>query len=395
MGAPGDSRARMRQGRGSDGAGMRLSPEPKTQETTEASDMTKTTQSTDGKKTPAGNPAGSPAGSPSLVRMAHDWRAKGHAVGLAFVMRTWGSSPRQPGSLMIVRDDMRVEGSVSGGCVEGAVIDAAVNSMKRGTGERLEFGVSDAMAWEVGLSCGGRIEVLVSPVGDGGLDDDALGGLASDIETRKPVEIALDAKTGKRLAVDGASAGGAGGATPLGRSGVSEDGERFHFRADPPPRVIIVGGVHITQFLAPMAQQSGFDVIVIDPRQLFADADRFVGVTLMSDWPDEAMARIAPDAHSAVVTLTHDPKIDDPGLVAALNSDAFYIGCLGSRRTHAARLERLGAAGFKKAQLDRLDGPAGLDIGARTPAEIAVSVLAQIIASHRAPRAGAMAGARG
>ena len=148
----------------------------------------------------------------------------------------------------------------------------------------------------------------------------------------------------------------------------------------PPRRIIVVGGVHITQFLAPMARQAGYDVVIIDPRAVFSAAERFPESECLTAWPDEAMAELGLDSRTAVVTLTHDPKIDDPGLQAALASDAFYIGCLGSRRTHAARCGRLSEAGQSDAQLARLHGPVGLDIGARTPAEIAVSILAQIIA---------------
>ena len=148
----------------------------------------------------------------------------------------------------------------------------------------------------------------------------------------------------------------------------------------PPRRIIVVGGVHITQFLAPMAQQAGYDVVIIDPRAVFSAAERFPESACLTAWPDEAMAELGLDSRTAVVTLTHDPKIDDPGLQAALVSDVFYIGCLGSRRTHAARCERLSEAGYSDSQLARIHGPVGLDIGARTPAEIAVSILAQIIA---------------
>jgi len=187
-----------------------------------------------------------------LFRTACEWRDAGHGVALAFVMSTWGSSPRQPGSVMIIRDDMKVEGSVSGGCVEGAVIEAGLNAMSGGVGQRLEFGVSDAMAWEVGLSCGGRIEVLVTPVGEGGVDDKTLGQIAHDIEGRIPIEmvfatgaagvagdgVAVAAGDGAAgVAVDGATDSAAGqnagklmeyvASTPIGRSGPSEDGARF------------------------------------------------------------------------------------------------------------------------------------------------------------------------
>ena len=308
----------------------------------------------------------------ALIIRAKAWKDAGHGVALAFVMETWGSSPRPVGSVMVIRDDMAVEGSVSGGCVEGAVIDAAIESLTTGAGQRLDFGVADAKAWEVGLSCGGRIAVLVTPIAEGGLPGEALGDLAGDIVARRAGAVTFDAANGVRLersSEDGEMV-----------SALSDDESSFTFRQVPPRRVVIIGGVHITQFLAPMARQAGYDVVVIDPRAVFSAAERFPGSDCRTAWPDEAMAELGLDTRTAVVTLTHDPKIDDPGLRAALASDAFYIGCLGSRRTHAARCERLAEAGFSKADLARLHGPVGLDIGARTPAEIAVSILAQMIA---------------
>lgn len=169
------------------------------------------------------------------------------------------------------------------------------------------------------------------------------------------------------------------------RSGeIALDGRRcFVLVQNPPARLMIVGAVHISQSLAPMAAMAGYDVTVIDPRRAFATADRFPGVKLRHDWPDEAMAELAPDVRSAVVTLTHDPKLDDPALIAALRTPVFYIGALGSKKTHAGRLKRLAAAGFGEADFARIHGPAGLDIGAKSPAEIAVSVLAQLTAARR------------
>ncbi|MEX2008706.1 MAG: XdhC family protein [Dongiaceae bacterium] len=166
------------------------------------------------------------------------------------------------------------------------------------------------------------------------------------------------------------------------RSGMIEAGGRrlFLHVFNPPARLILVGAVHIAQALAPMAALAGYGVAVIDPRRAFASDARFPDVALIGDWPDEAMAALSPDRRTAVVTLTHDPKLDDPALQVALRSDAFYIGSLGSRRTHAARLERLRAAGFGDSELARIHGPVGLAIGAASPAEIAVSILAQITA---------------
>jgi xanthine dehydrogenase accessory factor len=154
----------------------------------------------------------------------------------------------------------------------------------------------------------------------------------------------------------------------------------------PPLRLIVVGAVHIAQTLARMAVQAGYDVTIIDPRSAFASEERFPGVTLATDWPDEVLPALRPDKRTAIVTLTHDPKIDDPALQAALRSDAFYIGALGSRRTHAKRGERLESAGFGPTAFARIHGPVGLDIGALTPGEIAVSILAQITAILRRDR---------
>ena len=235
--------------------------------------------------------------------------------------------------------------------------------------------MADARAWEVGLSCGGRIAVLVTPVAAAGLPPEVLSALVSDIGSRRSSTLGFDAETG---AVQDAAKADDGE-----HSFLSDDEASFILRQVPPCRVFVVGGVHITQFLAPMARQAGYDVTIIDPREVFSTAERFPGSACLTAWPDEAMEGLKPDARTAVVTLTHDPKIDDPGLVEALRSDAFYIGCLGSRRTHAARCERLAEAGFSAGDLARLHGPAGLDIGAKTPAEIAVSILAQMIDVER------------
>lgn len=313
----------------------------------------------------------------ALLIKAAEWHAAGHGVALALVMQTWGSSPRPAGSVMIIRDDQLIEGSVSGGCVEGAVIEAAGEAIASGQGQRLDFGVADATAWEVGLSCGGRIAVLVVPIAAGGIDAGRLGDLAANLRAREPVMLCLDAATGAWL--------DAGKEAGPDVSGIDPETGHFYLIQKPPRRVIVIGGVHITQFLAPMARLAGYDVMVIDPRAAFTAPERFPDIATHTGWPDEVMQDTRPDANTAIVTLTHDPKIDDPGLEAALSSEAFYIACLGSRRTHAARLERLAAKGFDQAQLARLQGPAGLDIGAKTPAEIAVSILAQMIAAERKP----------
>jgi xanthine dehydrogenase accessory factor len=195
------------------------------------------------------------------------------------------------------------------------------------------------------------------------------------------------------LALDGATVGAAREALRHNRSGSIKvgDGALFVHVFNPPLRLVIVGAVHIAQALAPIAALAGYDVTVIDPRGAFATEARFPGVTLTDEWPDDAMKRLAPDARTAVVTLTHDPKLDDPALQIALRSEAFYIGSLGSKKTHASRLQRLTEAGFTPAEMARIHGPIGLPLGGRAPAEIAIAVMAQVIQALHAAPAGAAA----
>lgn len=297
-----------------------------------------------------------------LLARAADWRAAGHRLAIATVVRTWGSAPRRVGSLLIVRDDGLFEGSVSGGCVEGAVIEAARARMERGGGELLTFGVASETAWEVGLACGGEIAILVQAVAPGGFPPELLDRLAAERAAGRPLTLAADFASGRT---------------------VEGDSGDFVHRFDPPLRLMLVGAVHISQALAPMASALGHQVMIVDPRGAFAAGPRFAGFAVDSRWPDEALADWAPDAASAVVTLTHDPKLDDVALAAALRTPAYYIAALGSRKTHAARLERLAAQGFAPDDLARIHGPAGLDIGAANPAEIALSVAAQMTAAWR------------
>ncbi len=217
---------------------------------------------------------------------------------------------------------------------------------------------------------------------------------------KRPVALVTDLSSGRQRLVDPKDStgdldlaedmiGAAREALREDRSGVldASDGKLFVQVFTPPLRLVIVGAVHIAQALAPMASLAGYEVTVIDPRRAFATAERFPGVTITDDWPDEALERIAPDYRTAVVTLTHDPKLDDAALAVALRSEVFYIGCLGSQKTHGARLKRLRRAGFGDADMARIHGPIGLDLGGRLPAEIAVATLAQItqIRHGRAP----------
>lgn len=333
----------------------------------------------------------------AVVTQALAWRQAGRKVALATVARTWGSSPRPAGSKLAVNEATEFVGSVSGGCIEGAVIQDALEVMATGESRMLEFGVSDETAWEVGLACGGKIEVFVEAVDPGagrGVAHAVLEELLAVRRARRAA-VLVTPLDGSPHRVVAAGAGDALAGDPLAaaiaqvaRRDQAEvvDGAGGAVLLEPqsaPLRLIVVGAVHAAQPLAEMAALSGFAVTIVDPRRAFATAARFPGQSLVVSWPEAALTELAPDERTAVVALTHDPKIDDPALVAALRSPAFYIGCLGSRKTHGARRTRLGERGIDAAALDRLHGPVGLRIGARTPAEIAVSILAEIIAALR------------
>jgi xanthine dehydrogenase accessory factor len=313
----------------------------------------------------------------SLERMpelALDWHRAGKGAVLATVVETWGSAPRAVGAQMVVSGAGEMEGSVSGGCVEGAVVVEAMELVGTGAATLLEFGVSDDEAFAVGLACGGRIRVLLEPVG-GALPVAVLDELVAARAARRPVAYVADLE-GDTRRLDGPEDWA--GRFRMDRSGVEEDGRTFVHVHNPPLRMVIVGAVHIAQALVPMARIAGHDVTVIDPRPAFGAAARFPGVEIVEEWPDEALGAVGLDARTAVVTLTHDPKLDDPAIRAALGSDVYYLGCLGSTRTHAKRVARLQEAGFSSDAIARIHAPVGLDIGARGPGEIAVSVLAEV-----------------
>ncbi len=286
---------------------------------------------------------------------------QGAPMALATVVSTWGSAPRPRGSHMLVHADGRMEGSVSGGCVEGDVLALAAEVIASGRSERRRYGVADGAAWEVGLPCGGTIEVLVQPVGDDGFP----GGLFDAIDTARNegrgVTVHTDLETGRS------------GLAPI----VGGTDFANHYSAS--RQLLIVGAVQIAQALAKIAATLGVSTTVIDPRGRFLTPERFPQVRLDDRWPDEAVSSYRPGASTAVITLSHDPKIDDPALIAALAAPTGYIAALGSRRSHAARLDRLAAQGIAAADLARIEGPAGIDIGALGAAEIALSVAAGMV----------------
>lgn len=327
------------------------------------------------------------AGFDRIPETALLWHREGRGAVLATVVQTWGSAPRPVGSQLVVSGSGQMTGSVSGGCVEGAVVQEAAEALKDGRPRLLTFGVADDDAFAVGLACGGTIRVLVEPVGPskGGLPEATLADLVAARAARQPVALLVHPELTERRLTAGPGdekADEIAARMRSDRSGMEEDGWFIGIH-NPPLRMAIVGAVHIAQPLVAMARACGYDPTLIDPRGAFGSADRFPGETILDEWPDEAMALFAPDQRAAVVTLTHDPKLDDPALMAALQSDAFYVGCLGSTRTHAKRLERLRAAGVTESQIARLHAPVGLDIGAKSPAEIAVSIIAEITRTLR------------
>lgn len=296
----------------------------------------------------------------SVLAAADAWR--GARMALATVVTTWGSAPRPRGSHLLVHADGRFEGSVSGGCVETDILQTAAEVIAGAPAIVKDYGVADAAAWEVGLPCGGQIAVLVQPVSATGFPPALFDAIREARAEGRPLEVGTDLATGQ-------SAIGAGG---------------FVNRYDPPRRLLIVGAVQIAQALAGLARELGIATTVIDPRGRFLTEERFPHVTLDDRWPDEAVTALRPDPATAVVTLSHDPKIDDAALIAALAHPSGYVAALGSRRSHAARLERLGAAGVSAQDLARIEGPAGLSIGAIGPSEIALSIAAAMVKTFHA-----------
>ncbi len=313
-----------------------------------------------------------------IPEIALKWHQDGTGAVLATVVKTWGSAPRRVGSQLVISGKGDIQGSVSGGCVEGAVIMEAMDVLESGAGKMLEFGVSDEDAFAVGLACGGTIRVWIEPVG-AALPEALLTDLVAARAAREPVAYVINTDTGdRRLDRSGHESRFA-----MDRSGFEDDEATFVGIHNPPLRMVIVGAVHIAQALVKMARITGYDPYIIDPREAFASEARFPGETILTDWPDEAVDEIGLDTRTALVLLTHDPKLYDPALERALTSKCFYIGALGSTRTHAKRVERLSKTGYTDDQIARIHGPVGLNIGAAGPSEIAVAIMAQITSALR------------
>ena len=335
------------------------------------------------------------------------WLQAGEPVVLATVVQTWGSAPRAAGGKMAVAAGDRLSGSVSGGCVEGAVAECAAQVLRDGRPQLLRFGVADETAWEVGLACGGTIEVFVQPLAPAMFEfvraaRENFQGAVRAIVVRSAAAGLLGSEL--LLREDSAQAGTLGAvldaaaliemqrALHSGKSKCvpieSAAGERIELFLDvllPPATLIIIGGVHIAVPLCALAGTLGYRTVVVDPRRAFGSAERFPHVDqLLTAWPDAALATLGINTNTAIALLTHDPKLDDPGLLLALPSAAFYVGALGSPATNAKRRQRLLDAGLAPAVLDRLHAPIGLDLGGRSPEEIALAIMAQVVSTRHA-----------
>ena len=336
-----------------------------------------------------------------IINEANNWQQNEQAIALATVVRTWGSAPRKTGSKMAVAASGAMAGSVSGGCVEGAVVEAGQSTLTTGQGQLLEFGVADEMAWTVGLACGGKIDVFVEPfnvdvrsiVSDWIATDQA--GAVTTIIRGEVGQIGRKLlATAHELLYDDID--------PMLKLNILQETraaikERKHRRVQlpntdieifvdvimPPPTLIMIGGVHIAQGLIPIAETLGFKSIVIDPRRAFGSDARFPNVPLYAEWPRKAFPKLSINESTAIALLTHDPKIDDQALAFVLPSNAFYIGALGSSKTAAKRRARLAEAGYSEAEIGRIHGPIGLNIHSKTPEEIALAIMAQIISVYR------------
>ncbi len=327
------------------------------------------------------------------------WLADGEAVALATVVETWGSAPRLPGAKMAVTASGAIAGSVSGGCVEAAVVEAARDALRTGAPRLLHFGVADETAWAVGLACGGSIDVFVAPLEvaiyatqRGAIHAERAFAIATviagshDLLGRKLMLGADGSPTGSLGGVlDAAAAAAARQALAEGRSRRDPlpPVEVFIEVVLPAPTLVMVGGVHIAVALTALAHNLGYRTIVVDPRPGFGSEARFPHADrLISEWPDDALAEFGLSGSTAVAMLTHDPKLDDPALRVALPSAAFYVGALGSKKTQERRRLRLLEAGLSQQHIDRLRAPIGLDLGGRSPEEIALAVMAEIVATR-------------
>ncbi len=300
-----------------------------------------------------------------VLRQAKTWRAEGHNVWLVTVLETWGSAPRPPGALLALRNDGQVVGSVSGGCVEDDLIDRVRHGERVGKPSLVTYGVTKEEAARFGLPCGGTLRLVQEPLGDTAWIDEILARTSR----HELVARSVDMTTGT-VTIEPARRGEA----------FAFDGQTMRALFGPRWRLLIIGSGQLSRALAPIAQSLDFEVICCDPREEYGLTWDVPGSIFSKSMPDDLVVELQPDAHTAVVAVTHDPKLDDMALLEALKSSAFYVGALGSRLNTQKRQERLKLFDLSDAEIARLHGPIGLHLGSRTPAEIAVSIAAEIVA---------------
>jgi xanthine dehydrogenase accessory factor len=300
-----------------------------------------------------------------VLAQARDWFNAGHKVWLVTVIETWGSAPRPPGALLCLRGDGLVVGSVSGGCVEDDLIERVRTGERVDRPAQIHYGVSKEEAARFGLPCGGNLRLVQEPLRSADWIDEVLARTARHELVARTLQLGSG-----EVAVETAARG----------EKFSFDGNRLRALFGPRWRLLIIGAGQLSRVLAQMALALDFEVICCDPREEYHLTWDIPGTTFSKAMPDDMVLELQLDPHSAVVAVTHDPKLDDMVLLEALKSPAFYIGALGSRVNTAARKERLALFDLTAAEIDRLHGPVGLDLGGKTPAEIAVSILAEIVA---------------
>jgi xanthine dehydrogenase accessory factor len=301
-----------------------------------------------------------------VLRTAEAWRAAGERVTLGTIVRTWGSAPRPVGALVVVRGDGQVVGSVSGGCVEDDLIEKVRSqAVAKDLPQLVTYGVTNEEATRWGLPCGGTLQVVLEPV----TAASALGGLLETISKQQLVKRRLDMKTGRVTLQPG-----------QWQDALEFDGEALTTVHGPRWRLVLIGAGQLTQYLAEMARMLDYHVSVIEPREEYASGWNVAGIALDRRMPDDVIGAMNLDGHSAVVALTHDPKIDDLALMEALKSAAFYVGAIGSKKNNDARRKRLLEFDLAEGEIARLRGPVGLYIGSKTPPEIAVAIMAEMTA---------------
>jgi len=301
-----------------------------------------------------------------VLRSAEAWRKAGHRVTFGTIVRTWGSAPRPVGALVVIRDDGQVVGSVSGGCVEDDLIDKVrAGSVAKDKPQHISYGVTNEEATRWGLPCGGTLELVMEPV----TEKSAFGELLETISKQQLVSRRLEMDSGRVSMRPGS-----------GEDVLTFDGKVLTTVHGPRWRMILIGAGQLTRYLAEMARMLDYQVLVIDPREEYANGWDVTGVPLERGMPDDVLAAGHIDGHSAVVALTHDPKIDDLALMEALKSPAFYVGAIGSKKNNDARRQRLKEFDLSEGEIARLRGPVGLYIGSKTPPEIAVAILAEMTA---------------